>query len=360
MWQELDKLQSPQTTFQRLNVIGPPGTGKSMVAWAWTCYTAFGLPDTQRKSILWAHLNKGDSRIHLCHFVDGQIKTYQEGSKRFFEAIKNVDADLMVIDGITNKEYDSFSSGATSWMLDFPSKKCKVAVITSGGVVIPSEKLKRAQIKEWHMPSWTWENYVAACNNDKFYKQVIKYLPEYSSKHDRLASKFFMAGSSARWMFSFGMQDLEQEIKRQLRRVTNKEWILKDLSDDCCEGAVGHLRSEDKEKSVTFVSQYVMIEVSKTCELSFIKDAYRFLNTHNNPAFKGWVVEFDFLGQLHQALRHNTKVFVRKDNQEFQLPVTEIKYVDPDGDLNGFPLKNVKKHDGLWLIPIRWNQVHIP
>ena len=40
MWNELDKLGSTQD-FERLNVTGPPGTGKSMVVWAWTCYNAF-------------------------------------------------------------------------------------------------------------------------------------------------------------------------------------------------------------------------------------------------------------------------------------------------------------------------------
>ena len=354
MWKELDSLASHRSKFDRLNVLGPPGTGKSMVAWAWTCFNSLG---NLRKNILWVHLCKGDSRIYLCHLSGGKMKTYEEGSHQFADAIKNVDADLMVIDGVTNKDYDRFSSCATSWMVKAKkgSAKRKVAIITSASVVISSENLKSAKIQEWNMPSWTLKSYVAACKNAKFYKQVKEFLPQgYKKKEDQLASKFFMAGSSARWMFSFQMQELEDEIKKQLSRVQNKEWILSDISGNNCDGAVGHLRFEDANKNVSFVSQYVMIEVAKTCELRFIRDAYIFTRQHHNPAFKGWIVEFDFLGQLHSALRHKTKLVVRKGDQELHLPVTEINYVDPDADDSN--LQNLKKHAGLWLVPIRWNQ----
>ena len=77
------------------------------------------------------------------------MKTYEEGSHQFADVIKNVDADLMVIDGVTNKDYQRFSSCATSWMLKGKgSTKRKVAIITSTSVVISSENLKRAKIKE--------------------------------------------------------------------------------------------------------------------------------------------------------------------------------------------------------------------
>ena len=206
------------------------------------------------------------------------------------------------------------------------------------------------------MPSWTWENYVTACKHEDFYKQIKPFLSQKRTytKMDKLESKFFMAGSSARWMFSFKCSELEDEIKNHLSRVINKEWILSDVSGNNCDGAVGHLRFEDRKGNVSFVSRYVLITVAKTCELSFIREAYAFTAAHHNPAFKGWIVEFDFLGQLHSALRHKTKLVVRKGDQELHLPVTGIKYVDPDAaDSN---LQNLKKHAGLWLVPIRWNQ----
>ena len=351
MWDELDKLTSPRSrTFVQLNVVGPPGTGKSMVAWAWTCFTSC---QKLNKNILWIHLNKGDNSIYLCHFRDGKMMTYQEGRNQFAATIKNIDADVMVVDGVTNKEYDSFSSSATSWRLEDASKKRRVAFIMSASVVISSQHLKIARIKQWHMPSWAWDNYVAVCDNDEFYRQVKSFLPNKTgyTRKDLLASKFFLAGSSARWMFSFKYSELEGEIKKHLSRVTNKEWILSDVSGNNCAGAVGHLRFEDRDKNVSFVSRYVMIAVAKTCELRFIKDAYPFTATHRNPAFKGWIVEFDFLGQLHQALRHKSKVVVSTQNKENHLSVREIQYIDPDGDL-----QHLSKRAGLWLIPIRWNQ----
>ena len=351
MWKKMDSLASPKSGFTRLNVVGAPGTGKSMVAWAWTCFTALSTP---RKNIIWVHLNKADNKISLCHFDKGKIKTFEKGSQMFEKTIRDVNADLMVIDGVTNKDYDLFTSASTEWRLN--SERRRVAIIMSASVVLSSQQQKQAQLEEWHMPSWTLDNYEAACANPEFYNQVKKFLPKgYDQIKDQLASKFFMAGSSARWMFSFKYEELEDEIKKQLGRVENKEWILSDISGNNCERAVGHLRFEDKNKGVFFVSQYVMIQVAKKCELQFIKDAYTFIAKHRNPAFKGWIVEFDFLGQLHQALRHKTKVVVRKDKQELHLPVTVIKYINTDGAGPSF-LQNLKKRPGLWLIPTRWNQ----
>ena len=351
MWQKLDIFASSRGKKSGLNVTGPPGTGKSMVAWAWTCYNS----SRNKKNIVWIHVNKGNQKIDLCHFKDGYMHTYEEGSHELAATIKDIDADLMVVDGATNNEYGMFSSAATSWMLKGAGKR-KVAFIMSASVVISSHHLFKAGIEEWHMPSWTWENYVAACDNTAFYDQIKGFLPKKKGKKkgyektDLLKSKFFLAGASARWMFSFLYSKLEDEIQKHLRRVTNKEWILSGVSDNNCAGAVGHLRFEDKNHNVSFVSRYVMIEVAKTCELKFIKDAYVFSRTQHNPAFKGWIVEFDFLAQLHQALKHGSKVAVSLEDKEKKLPVTEIKYIDPDH------LQKLEKHAGLWLIPIRWNQ----
>lgn len=99
-------------------------------------------------------------------------------------------------------------------------------------------------------------------------------------------------------MFSFRYDEIETEIQRHLGRVTNKEWILSNISGNNCDGAVGHLRFEDGNNNVFFVSRYVMIEVAKTCESRFIENAYAYTKSHYNPAFKGWIVEFDFLVQV--------------------------------------------------------------
>ena len=74
-----------------------------------------------------------------------------------------------------------------------------------------------------------------------------------------------------------------------------------------------------------------------------------FAARHNNPALKDWIVEFDFLGQLHHALKHKTNVVVKTgDNEEYPLSVTEIRYIDPDNsDDDKSGLKNLRIHPGL-------------
>ena len=53
MWNELEKIQ-PRT---QLHVRGPPGTGKTTVAWAWACFTA------QQNNVLWVHVHKFRQRL---------------------------------------------------------------------------------------------------------------------------------------------------------------------------------------------------------------------------------------------------------------------------------------------------------
>ena len=151
MWSELDNLSSTQE-IERLNVTGPPGTGKSTVAWAWACFKSFGSGTKNAKSILWVHLNQGNHSIHCCHFGFGTLRCYTKGSNQIQEALSGVNADVLVVDGVTNKEYGLFSSAASTWMIKDSSRR-KVAFIMSASVSIASHHLKAARIKHWRMPS---------------------------------------------------------------------------------------------------------------------------------------------------------------------------------------------------------------
>ena len=188
MWHELDVNNS------WLNVVGAPGTGKSMVAWAWACHNSLSGTASSRK-ILWVHLNKSRNMIQLCYLVKSKIHTSQHGSNQFHDAIHMMaDAEVLIMDGVTKTEYNSFSASATSWMCEKENRK-----VVAASVVIAKQHLELGDVKEWQMSSWTWKDYVDACNYSEFYKQIVKFLPlTDTTKEDKLAQKFFMAGSSAR------------------------------------------------------------------------------------------------------------------------------------------------------------------
>ena len=79
MWEALEKLKN--SSKNRLHISGPPGTGKSTVAWAWVCSTA------RLHNIVWAHMNKA-GLITICHFIKNKLRCFHSSAKSFGNLIK--------------------------------------------------------------------------------------------------------------------------------------------------------------------------------------------------------------------------------------------------------------------------------
>ena len=356
------KLQTLRAGTENLHVRGPPGTGKSTVAWAWACFTA------QTHNVLWVHINKSAGYITICHFYNKYMYVEQAGIKQFGEYIKDLDADFLMVDGIKSKSahHEGIVSDVMSWKLQ-NKKNRKCALITSAQVINQRHDNITASIEEWSMPSWTFDEYRAACKDPKFYNQIAEFLPpcnddgdDKATLEERLLTKYYLAGSSARWFLGTPYDVLPGEIDNQLSHVENKSLLLGNISGDKCDGAVGHLRMvrmvRPKKQAVFFVSRYVMRKVAETCEAHFLHQAATMADSWGNPAFKGWITEFDFLLRVRQASKHGggMRVWDCAAEEEKLLPVRSIvDNVDPkDSD----SLANLSLTNGTWLLPKLWNQ----
>ena len=355
MWKQLENLRKPGGT-QNLHVSGPPGTGKSTVAWAWACFTA------KTHNVLWVHLNKSAGRITICHFFNKRMHVEQAGTNEFHDHIKDLAADFLVVDGVKRAQYDNIASAVSSWKL-IDEENRKSAIITSAQIVNQRHENSQAYIVEWSMTSWTYSEYKTACEDTDFYNQIAEFLPPScndESLEERLLAKHYLAGSSARWFLGTPFDVLPKEIDKQLSKVENKALLLSNISGEKCEGAVGHLRMvrmlENGDEGVFFVSRYVMRKVAESCEAHFLQQAATMADLFGNPAFKGWITEFDFLLRVRQASKHSEglRVYNNAAKEEEILPVRAIvDNVDPRDTVS---LARLSLTTGTWLLPKLWNQ----
>jgi hypothetical protein len=337
LWKQLNAFD------KALHVEGPPGTGKSTIAWAWACSQA------KEKNVLWVHRDHTGSGC-ISYLGSGAI-VYLPGVEvdLMKSAIQKSEAAVVVVDGITKKT-DGLMGAALTWCINDRSRD--VVIVTSSQIVLPGEEYQRYQMSKYSMPSWSLQQYASACGDDSFYQSVQSRLGDEESKEEKLSNKFFVAGASARWMFSFSSDRLiNDEIPTYVRKVTDIKLLLNGMGGDLSDTAVNHLCMVNKDRKGFVVSEFAMRLLAEKCEQSFIAEASAFAKKFKNPAFDGWVFELDFLLRVRLADESDHPIVVFDGKAEEQWTVSSRESFDKSSDLEQIALA-----DGMWLVPKRWNQ----
>jgi hypothetical protein len=203
-------------------VQGPPGSGKSSMAWLWACQEA-----ASGKSVLWIHLDELGGNI--CLMRDNDCQKYISTIDRVTEILDNCNENILVLDGLVQLKHDSFISHASVWVQT--NSKKKLVLVSSLQLILKQETIKVHQISEFKMPSWTIEEYNTALQNKLFKESVIHILPG-DSLQEKIDDKYFLAGGCARWMFEFTVDEVISEIKGHVARVESdlNLLIMEDLA----------------------------------------------------------------------------------------------------------------------------------
>ena len=187
-----------------VQVYGPPGIGKSSATFSWLDQVCSSL----HTQALWIDCQSAEK---ACWLVDGTRE--QQGSRCSIEAKHAVptseeDASgccAVVFDGVRKKMLEN---GPLAHLM-FSIARIGVAtlVVSSEGVRLPAGQSNDVAKLGHFVPSWTMEEYSAACNNDVFWRNTWHYFEGASASDnaDRrteiVGSKFEVAGHSARFMF---------------------------------------------------------------------------------------------------------------------------------------------------------------
>ena len=352
---------------------GPPGTGKSTEAWAWALHIA----KTNKLQVTWFHFSK-------CRCVkvviDGVAGTITTGYSAKIEDIETSAGTVLIVDGVTKTESVSVARACGAWR-EHDEDSRRFIMVSSTSVTVALEQEKEAKILHVTVGSWTFEQYELACNNEAFFLSVKSNLLcpgfENADKTQLLLSKYEFAGGCARWMFEFTYAEWDVDFTKHFCAVSNYEFVFNEAAGDETQIAVNHLRgvtmvvgtSGVALKKYFFISKHAARELAKKCsnKRKFLIASYKKADETENPAFKGWIFEFDVDYQLQLACEKKTEFKMvprvpdekegeeEKRGEEVKRQVNHYKEFSSVQEIATL-LKKLAEGDVLWLKPKLWCQ----
>jgi hypothetical protein len=342
-----------------LRVTGPPGTGKSTEAWAWALWKAQEL----KLKVIWFHFGKNRATNAI---IDGATNMIASLPYNDLTDIRKSDGDILIADGLTKDNFVAFTQACSTWR-DSQNERCFV-VVSSVSINVALQEEKEAAIESHRVSSWTLEQYQEACKSDEFYsivKPKLKAEGVGDEKDELILAKYVYAGGCARWMFEFSIDDTKLDLKTYLDKVGNYKNIFREAGGDAAPDAVNHLRGLTMihgQPTYFFISQYVAHWLSEKCddERTFIIDGYKTAAQTGNPAFRGWIFEFDVDYQLKQAKISGPITVTIRNEDPSKIGVEQWqvdKYVTFTSVDNLLPhLRSLSSDQHLWAKPQLWCQ----
>lgn len=233
---------------------------------------------------------------------------------------------------------------------------------------VAATKLEELRQK-WRAHSASQEGILVADN-----QLVEKYLMgTKATRRVLITGKFSLTVGSARWMFGFSQEKAKDNIDYWLLRCNNYADLLKGAIGYGAPDVSNHLLGQHRDKTYFILSRHVVLYIARQ-EAAELVHLARNSSMQDNPAWKGWVFQLDFLTQLRLAATRQEEeegLLVHKLNKGGSL-VTETwpiknrpkEYFNPTDlcgpKIEGTGVERFQNKEGLqvgdWLLPTRWNQ----
>jgi len=339
-----------------LRIFGPPGVGKSITVWFWMCYQAkyFG------KKCLWIHIAKAEHPNCVSVSEEGCHQVSFLNLSVIFEYLVTSDADIIVIDGVTSLErHMEMCIGA----FDFQHNSKRQAIsVASMAFKTNVEDQDFREIGEFYSTPWEYTEYLSSFDDAEFCREVYRFMDTNECEKENemtdeevknivkscAPDKFYYAGCSARWMFSYPITKITKVVGDCLNRVSNIVDLLKGTVGPASMVSANHLMANFEGHKQFFTSHYIAREALSQGGSEAVRLAYGIAQGLGNPSFTGWVVEMDF---IHQVIASKGQ---RMQFDEEEWNVTDFCQCNMDEE----SLSNLAARilQGCWLQPKKWNQ----
>ena len=355
LWDELDTFQSNE--MRGLDIEGCPGAGKSCEVWAWLCSLNSRSQHSARNLALWVRLFRGLSPLCIMFRGSYILRIESLNVSKVKEVMESIECDMIVLDGF---RYDSANEEIRSAAFDSKARKIFTVKSMAGKRYVNEDKIKK--ISSFEVYPWALQQYKSAVADPRFLNSVLPYLDPKEVKElspedipELVERKFYYAGASARWMFTYKIEEVLREIEIKIQQVPDSKVFLSSRVGITNQANSDHLMVRYKSGNLFasfLISKYVTSRLLQICEASVFKIAYSLASENENPSFMEWVVEFDFISQLKASTNSTIKLFTSEaSNAEVEWKVPGVIDFDPDTDFDASALPL-----GMWLKPVKWNQ----
>ena len=394
-WQFLHKAQN------HCVILGPPGTGKSTLAHAWCQYCHCELS----KDIAYVCLSVGivwlailqkkedESQYFVGRTVDGVNQppvTIIRNLLRDFPKIS-----LIVIDGLRNNDHSEYWVGASTDAFA-SNNNLKFIFLSSVQVSIKWDTLVGFSAQQMCPPfeSWNLEEYEQACKDASFWTQVSEFFDlNGESTQEKIKNavndKHFYAGGSARWMFSYTIENICSTINTAIRKVSDFQNLWSQAGGDASKESVNSLielkyvKGRTDVVDTSLISAYAFQALGQKAEPKVVIGMWNWAVNKGNAAVLGWAYEarcinewihspetiqfnleyLDTLGFTETILRSGTKRYSESETSPGQVKSLSLlisrkihsEELGKGGTLpDSLDLSN-SAHEDVALLPVLWN-----
>lgn len=229
-------LEAPQRILQ---IYGPPGCGKSSAVFGWVRLVC----ETCRTQAYWVSCAAEAER---CWFVRGaagvgkvEIRTCAPPQT----AEDVLGTPIVVFDGIRKSTIEYWRG----LMNEMARAGIAVIVVSSEGVRFHEGDSQDIMKLQHFVPSWTLQEYVAACSNDDFWGRYFEVFyggtgdDDMHRRQQLIETKFVVAGHSARYMFRSVEELIKQRIVQDAKSMGGIDSLESAIRDTRSAGAVNSI-----------------------------------------------------------------------------------------------------------------------
>ena len=204
-------------------ILGPPGTGKSVGAFAFAASV-----DRVEWTIMWVQFSRDG--IPSISIFEGDYKYTAPCSLEMLlglislRAQTGVKNSLLILDGYLRSEvnHQHVLQQATGWRnMDKDRRRLVVASsLSSRGKFSEGEDIANS-VQEHIVPSWIFQEYLAALQIPELAESVYRFLDTTPGKplQEAIEDKFYYAGGCARYMFEYSSEVVKSRIEDAVRTL---------------------------------------------------------------------------------------------------------------------------------------------